>query len=155
MQTITLTITISVPEGAVVEVAPQVEETPVEKPTPAPMIMFSQDPEYPEWMRAPGSRWTDEEIDIASDLSLTDADVAELLGRSTASVAAYRLNHGLRQKMHNRVVDKSATRAMARWTKSEIEYLQKRYNGSNGDEIAEYLGRSAGAIQSKARGLAK
>lgn len=153
MQTITLTITLSVPEGTTVEIAPQVVEAPKMEETPAPMIMFSQDPDYPEWGISSSRPWTDEEADIAADTELSDEDVADLIGRTKMAVTSFRMVHNLRPRKNARSINKNAARAMARWTKSEIEYVRKNYNGKNAQEIGQHLGRSKQAIQSRAHGL--
>lgn len=149
MPTITLTISIEVPEGTTVDVKPEITSTP--KTATMPTIMFSEEPEYPEWASADRRHWSAEEDNCAADPDLSNEDVAELVDRSVAAVAAYRLNHGYRIKSRTRIVDTSVARSMQRWTKSEIEYLMDKFDGSDetNKEIGEYLGRTPSAVKRK------
>jgi len=152
--TITLTITLEVPEGTTVDVKPQVTATTPDEDLidPQVQIMRSTEPEYPEWKSGPGRPWGPDDIAAAQDAELSDADVAELTGRTLMAVQSYRVTHGYRQPTRARVLGK-APRAMQRWTLDELALVEKHYATSGPDWLAEQLGRTVGAIDSRASEL--
>jgi len=100
----------------------------------------------------PAHPWSDDEINLAKDPTVSDEELARVTGRTVAAVHVYRLKHHFVEKRHNRRINYSAARAMARWTTLEEAYLLANA-AEDLAKIAEALGRSARAVQRKLRDL--
>lgn len=125
----------------------EIENCTICDPTLAPETAPVRLPDAPPRPRRAGVRyWSPEEDELAQDLTATDDDLADLLGRTPMAVHLYRLARGYIAKTRERRVAK-APRAMARWTAEEIKYARQRHLEEATDEqIGHELGRSADAV---------
>lgn len=82
--------------------------------------------------------WTDEEIEVLKDITLSHKEVVEILTkRSYQSVKLKRLEIGV-----------NAKKDINYWTEDELKFLAKNRQLSN-KEISKKIGRSVDAIQAK------
>lgn len=149
MPTITLTISINVPEGVTVNVDTITEQ--VLEPMSVPTVHITDEP-IPAH-RGESNVWSDEEDAILADTTLSHADLAELLGRTYHAVASRRYTLGIKTSDKVRVI-REARRAMARWTEAEELYLREQMALDAADEtIAISLGRSVGSVIHRRRAI--
>lgn len=87
------------------------------------------------------NKWTEEELKILKDASLTHNEVAEITKRNYGAVKSKRLSLNIK-----------ATTEVNYWSESEIKILVKNRNLSSA-EIARKIGRTAGAVQFKRNSL--
>lgn len=159
MPTITLTITLTVPEGTTVNIdtgtelqEPTVDITQVEVPAitapePAP-IFHGEHGEAPSTERTWIGWWSEAEDDLAQDMTISDEDLAACIDRTVAAVHSYRLKAGYYEPIYHRTIF-PARRAMARWTDVEVvELLQLvGIHGESWDYIGRRLGRSSQSVK--------
>lgn len=94
-----------------------------------------------------GKVWSQRELRLAEDLTLTDAEVAAQVDRSTAAVHMFRLNHGIIVKQQERNLDYDAPRVMARWTEAELDFVKDHIDTMSAEELSAALGRSIPAVE--------
>ena len=148
MPIITLTISIDVPEGVDVAISTATKKA---VDTIVPRLRDAVEQVAADLTGREATRWSRSEEMLAEDLSLTDAEVSERIGRSAAAVHAFRLSRGIIQPSKPRVIAE-AERAMRKWTVAEVEFLEE-YAGSEtttAQEVADALGRTREAVRSKA-----
>jgi len=157
MPTITLTITLTVPEGTNFEVKTdtqeeatiEVVETPAIQEAEKLPVFHGEHGDAPAHAKNWVGWWSEAEDELARDMSIPDAELAECVGRSADAVHAYRYQHGYSEPSRHRVLV-PARRSMARWTDVEVVELF-RLVGIHGDEAWDYigqrLGRSAAAVK--------
>jgi hypothetical protein len=158
MPTITLTITLSVPEGTNFEVKtdtgvePEVAvEVVEEEPTPEIETVTHFRGEYgtvPPPESSGRTKWSDAEDDLAQDMSISDAVLADVIGRNEQAVHSYRYHKGYSEVKYNREIIQTR-RSCARWTNEETEELMRLFGiyGDQWDLIGESLGRSRASAQ--------
>lgn len=91
--------------------------------------------------------WTEKELRLAENLNLSDAEVADLVNRSTAAVHQFRYNHGIVAKSQERNLDYDAPRVMARWTEAELDFVKDHIGTMTAEELSAALGRSIPAVE--------
>lgn len=145
MPTITITLSVTVPDGVevVIDTATQTVETPALLPDP---IVHITDDAIPA-QRGESVAWSEEEDAVLADTTLSHADCAELMGRSYHAVASRRYSLGIRMTDRVRLI-REASRAMQRWTEAEVQYVAQRSSEDVDDAtIASELGRSEDAVR--------
>lgn len=169
MPTITLTITLTVPEGTNFEVKTDTAEEPlvqvVETPAieqPEPMGKFHGEyGDAPSVERTWVGWWSPVEDELAQDMTISDEELAAAIDRTPAAVHTYRTKQGYHVPSYQRVLVPTE-RSMARWTDAEdaelvatvrntTEVLQMEVDWA---QIGKHLGRSAAAVQRRFNRLA-
>jgi len=88
-------------------------------------------------------RWSQKEVKLLKKLNYSRSrqEIAEKLGRSTATVSQKALRLGLKKK------------EIMRWTSKELVILKQMYGKTTALQIAKKLGRSAQSVRQKAHRL--
>lgn len=149
MPTITLTITIDVPEGATVAVNTAAQQA---AEAILPRLKDAVGEIAADLSGRENPRWTRGEHLLAEDLTLSDEELAERVGRSTGAVHAYRLSQGIIQPTKHRNI-KPVERAMAKWTVAEVDFLREYVGNAPAQEVADALGRSRDSVREKAKNM--
>lgn len=147
MPIITLTISIDVPEGVDVAISTATQQA---VDAVIPRLRDAVEEIASDLTGIDRSRWTRGEVLLAEDLSLTDAEVGERIGRSSAAVHAYRLKEKIILPTKERHI-KPVERAMAKWTVAEVDILREYCTTFTAQEVADALGRSRDSVREKAK----
>jgi hypothetical protein len=149
MPTITLTITIDVPEGVEVAVSTATQEAVAQI---VPRLRDAVGEIAADLAGRESPRWNRGEHALAEDTTLTDEQLAERVGRSAGAVHAYRLHHGIIKPSKIRNI-KPVERAMAKWTVAEVDMLREYAGNAAAQEVADALGRSRDSVREKAKNM--